>query len=258
MTSAPWVRANRPRHGLVVPSSSIAASSRDATTPATTATVRIAWTRRARRSARTQRRVACGAVAQDLVGTCGVPGYPKDQSSATIPSYRLITRSALLATRASWVTSRIAWPSACVRRSSRSTSRVLPLSRLPGGCARQRGVGGGGERARERDPLLLAAGQPGGRDPGLVGQAEVVEQLLAALARLPGRHAGEDRGQLDVVGHGHRGEQVGGLEHIADVPAPLDRPVALGEPVDALAAQPDLPARRGREPADDVQQGGLA
>ena len=27
-----------------------------------------------------------------------------------------------------------------------------------------------------------------------------------------------------------------GLEHIADVPPPLDRPVALGQPVDALSA----------------------
>lgn len=57
------------------------------------------------------------------------------------PSKKLTTRSAALAIRASWVTIMIVWPRWWNRESSRSTSRVPLLSRLPAGSSASSSAG---------------------------------------------------------------------------------------------------------------------
>src|SRR6202453_2572884 len=63
----------------------MAASRSAATTPATTATVRMAWTRRARRSDRTHRSVAYGTVIRPLAGSAGLAGWAGTPAPRPLP-----------------------------------------------------------------------------------------------------------------------------------------------------------------------------
>lgn len=119
-----------------------------------------------------------------------------------------------------------------------------------------------GQGACDADALFLAAGELCGVDPGLVGEADEVEQFQGpAGAFLPG--VAEDlQRQFDVVLDGARGQQVEVLEDHADGAAraaqflagPSAAPGERGQigPVDAHGA------RRGAfEEVDAADEGGL-
>ena len=66
----------------------------------------------------------------------------------------------------------------------RSCTRILTSS-APNGSSSSRTCGSVGERARERDALLLAAGELALVAAAEAAEADEVEQLFAALARAP-------------------------------------------------------------------------
>ena len=74
-----------------------------------------------------------------------------------------------------------------------------------------------GQRAGQRDALLLAAGELGRILVGLLGQADQRQQLAHALVDLGARLAGRDQAVADIVLDGQVGEQRVGLEHDAEV-----------------------------------------
>ena len=180
-------------------------------------------------------------------------------SSATIPSNRLITRSARLATRASWVTSRIAWPPACVRRSSRSTSRVLALSRLPVGSSASSRLG---SLASARASATRCCSPPDSRAGAAPALSVMPSSASSSSRRLPApaaavapaSSAGSSTLSATVIVDSR-------LKNWNTKPTCRRRrtaQVGRGQPVDPLAAQPDLAAGGGLEAAENVQQGGLA
>ena len=116
----------------------------------------------------------------------------------------------------------------------------------------QQQPGRGGQRARQRDALLLPARQLR-RVLGLAaGQADQLQQLGHALAHLGARHAPIDQPVGDVVGHRQVGEQRIGLED--------DAVVALRrrQHRDVAPGHPDAAGAVRLEPGDDAQQRGLA
>ena len=94
------------------------------------------------------------------------------------------------------------------------------------------------QRPHDRDPLLLAAGEPVRILPGLVGQAEPLQQL-AGLRVGDGPVGAQDPGgrERHVAQHRHVREQVERLEHDADPPA--DGVEVRARRRDLLAAQED-------------------
>jgi len=100
----------------------------------------------------------------------------------------------------------------------------------------------GRQRARQRDPLLLAAGELGGVLVAVRGQTHQLEQLVDALDDLAARRARVLETVGDVPGGGQVREERVGLKDDADVAAVL------------------LDAARGLdvEPGDRPEQGGLA
>ncbi len=108
------------------------------------------------------------------------------------------------------------------------------------------------DRAGQRDPLPLAAGELRGPAAAVAGQAHHGERLVDPLAPPRPRHPLDAQPVLDVLGHGHVGEQRVILEHGVDV-AVVRR--AEGH---VLAAQLDAPGVGPVEPGDQPQQGGLA
>jgi len=112
--------------------------------------------------------------------------------------------------------------------------------------------------ARDGDALLLAAGHAAGDRAGELRDAEVVEQLAPARARLARRQPREQPGELDVVGDREVGDEVEELKDEADLAAAQLRPGRLAELVDSAAAEVDLAGCGSVEPAEQVQQGRLA
>ncbi len=114
------------------------------------------------------------------------------------------------------------------------------------------------QRAGDRHALLLAAGELVGLVLQAIGQAQRGEQFgRARMARLR-RHAGVDRGDLDVLLCGGRGDQVVALEHEAEGLAPQLRKLVAVQarhvaPHEAIGA-----AARAVQAAEDVHQRGLA
>src|SRR4051794_6321899 len=74
----------------------------------------------------------------------------------------------------------------------------------------------GHEGASDGGTLQLTAGQLGGQVLHAVGEADSLEQLGGAAVAA---RAIEQQGQLDVLAHGERGDEVEELEHEADLPA---------------------------------------
>jgi hypothetical protein len=96
------------------------------------------------------------------------------------------------------------------------------------------------QRAGDRDALLLAAGEPRRGLVRVLGDRERVQQLGAALLGLAGVQAGQQPGELDVVGHREVPDQVEELGHEADLAPAHVRPLGLAEAVDAAAGELDL------------------
>ena len=72
------------------------------------------------------------------------------------------------------------------------------------------------QRARDRDALLLAAGELRRMMAGAMREADAIERFFRALVPLRGRHLRVDERQLDVLGGRGARQQVEVLEHEAD------------------------------------------
>jgi len=90
---------------------------------------------------------------------------------------------------------------------------------------------------------------------GPVEQAEALEQPVDARADLARDGTpGELKGQDDVLTRRQGRDEVEGLEDEPHVVAPDQRPLGVGERVERVAGEPDLPARRVVEPGGDIHE----
>ena len=126
---------------------------------------------------------------------------------------------------------------------------------VSGGLVGEHDLGSAGERARDRDALLLTSGQL--RRAVFQARAQpddvddVVEPCLVGIA------TGERERKRDVLHRGERGDEVVGLEHETDAIAPDLRELLVGERAELDVAEEHLAARERVEPGDAVQQCGL-
>ena len=159
----------------------------------------------------------------------------------------------VMASRWSWVTTMVEMPSRCCssRSSTCMASRSLASSAESGSSSRN-SLGFEGERAGDRDALALAAGQLRDAAVDHAGQADQLEQLLGALARLRLVDAADPEAVGDVLADGQMREQRQRLEHHAEVALVRGR---IGE---VLAVEPDAAGGRRLEARRSAQQRGLA
>src|SRR6266511_3326399 len=144
------------------------------------------------------------------------------------------------------------------------------LAQQPGDLAADGGVevGGGlvgqddrrivGERAGDRHPLLLAAGELLGPEAEPVAQPDAFQQGTGALVGGVAGGAGEVAGQLDVLGDGERRQQVEVLEDEAEAAGAQARQAPLGGAGDVQAVHLDDAGGGAQHGAEHQQQGGLA
>ena len=108
------------------------------------------------------------------------------------------------------------------------------------------------ERPRDRDALLLAAGQVAGPMPAAIGQAEAIEQLVGSVPGPPAPHAGEEERGLDVLARREARDQVEGLEDDPDGVPAVVRQGTTREVGHVDVAEADRPVRR----REDAGEGG--
>jgi len=108
--------------------------------------------------------------------------------------------------------------------------------------------------ARDRDPLLLPAGELARQTVGGVGETDRAERVLRTLAVLGGRGIAVDERQLDVLARAGARQQVEALEDEADAHVAQHRALIGGEPAHVPSVEPVLAARRAVEAAQDVEQ----
>ena len=162
------------------------------------------------------------------------------RSSTMRPSPKRITRSAISAMPALWVISAVAVPSSRFTASmASSTSTPVALSSAPVGSSQSSSSRLLGDRARDRDALLLAARELRG---------EVVEALAEPdqAQRVLGRHRrSRDLGhQRHVLARGEARDQVVELEHEAHVQAPVAGEPGLVARGQLAAVEPDVAGGR--------------
>ena len=141
---------------------------------------------------------------------------------------------------------RRAWrrsPSSRARRpESASSSMISPpvaVSRLPVGSSASTTRGSTDERPRDRDALLLAAGQVRRQMVGALGEPHLAEQLQRAGAIAAGR----DELHLDVLDRGQRRDQVELLEDEAECAQPQLGELVVAELREVAALEQHLAAR---------------
>ena len=181
----------------------------------------------------------------------------RSRRPTTRPSSRNSVLWAYDAANGSWVTITTVWPrsSDASRRSSRTlTARgsVEGAGRLVGEQHLRPQV----QRSRDRDSLLLPAGELRWPAAGLVGQpdlGECVEHLSAV--DLTACEAGREG---DVLVGGERVEQVVGLEHERHRGPPEPRQLGLAEASQRNVADDDLAPGGPVEPGRELEQRGLA
>ena len=110
-----------------------------------------------------------------------------------------------------------------------------------------------GDGARDRHPLLFAAGQLGREMVEPVAQPHQPQRLFRAHRR--GRNFGH---RSDVLACGEAGNQVIELEHEADVLAAKTREFGFGRAGQHVVEITHLAAAGRIEPAEDIQQRGFA
>src|SRR5215469_8481616 len=108
----------------------------------------------------------------------------------------------------------------------------------------------GDQRPRDRDALLLAAGELLRFVLGAIGKPDDLQRHPDVLAPLCGRELGEQQRQLDVAFRGEHRHEVVELEDEADVVGAPVGELAARELVDAATANDDLPGSRLIEAAD--------
>jgi hypothetical protein len=111
------------------------------------------------------------------------------------------------------------------------------------------------EGSRERDPLLLTAGELRRPMRAPLGEPEAAEQFVEPPA--VGLLAGDRERQDDVLLRRQHREEVEELEDEADLLAPEHGQLLVGEPPDLDAVEDDASAGRAIEPSHDVHQGRL-
>jgi hypothetical protein len=119
------------------------------------------------------------------------------------------------------------------------------------GLVEEEEAGLGGEGARERHALALAAGELVGVALAEAVELDEREELGHPRRDLGPRAAADAQGEADVLGHRHVAEEGVVLEHHAHVP------LAGGDRRDVLAAVPHLAGVGRLEPGDDAEEGGL-
>src|SRR5439155_94602 len=116
----------------------------------------------------------------------------------------------------------------------------------------------GHDGARDRDALLLAAGELLGAVVPACGQADGPERDLCPPAPLGARQAGQQERQLDVLDRAQHRDQVVELEDEAHVPRAPGREAVLVEPGEGLAGDHHLARIGPVEAGEQVEQGRLA
>ncbi len=112
------------------------------------------------------------------------------------------------------------------------------------------------QRARQRDPLLLAAGQLRRVVMRPSGEPDLLEQLLRSMSRVA--NAGNFHGHRDVFVRGQRGNQMKELKDEPDLLAAETREAVFIQARDIHAVDPDRSRRRRVESGDESQQRRLA
>ncbi len=163
------------------------------------------------------------------------------------------------------------WVTMTIVTWSRSSAMVSSIRRVEVGSSAEHGSSisstSGRDRQRPGDaqPLLLAAGQRAAGRPQpavhLVPQAGPAQAGLHDVVLVGDLDAGQLQPARHVVVDRHRRERVRLLEHHADPPAHLGRPLA--RVVDVVAVEQHLAGQRGAadhlvHPVEDPQEGGLA
>jgi hypothetical protein len=115
-----------------------------------------------------------------------------------------------------------------------------------------------GQRAGDRDPLLLATGQHPRPVSHALGQPEPRKQLLGPRPRGAPVEAGQAQWRLDVLPGGQAGQQLEPLEDQADPASAVPGQLPRVEPGKVGAVQRDAAGLRGEDPGQAGQQGGLA
>jgi hypothetical protein len=113
----------------------------------------------------------------------------------------------------------------------------------------------GGQRPRDRDPLLLPAGQLGRTVVEPAVEAERAGHLVDPGTVRPA--ARDPQRQLHVVPRGQGGQQVERLEHQPDGVAAQPGPALVAQGGQVGAADEDLPGVDRVDAGEAVQQGGL-
>ena len=116
----------------------------------------------------------------------------------------------------------------------------------------------GDEGASDADALLLSAGKLARLVPRPVGQPHDLERRLHMGAAIGSTEPGEQQRQLDIAfGREHR-HQIVELKYESHMARPPMGELAVRQLVDALTADRNLALVRPVEPADEIQERGLA
>ena len=110
------------------------------------------------------------------------------------------------------------------------------------------------ERARQRDPLLLAAGKLYRQMMQALTQPQLLQQCPGAAAALAIAFAAQQRRKLDIFQRIEGGYQHKRLKHKADVLSAQLRPRLFVHLVQRLSEQRNLPAAAIVQPGEDRQQ----
>src|SRR5712671_6319015 len=133
--------------------------------------------------------------------------------------------------------------------------RVIEIA---GGLIAEQDLGVIGERADDRDALLLASRKARRAVQGTRGEADTVEQPRRFLPCPQARHSGDHLRQHDVFKCREFRQQMMELVDETDFRAPQQGPPLLGEAAAILASDDDPPAIGALEQARHMQQGRLA
>ena len=183
---------------------------------------------------------------------------PDGAAHAISPAWRWTCRSSVAASRALWVTIRKPQPVRATR-SRASAEHVIRgrLVEIAGGLVGEQQQRLYRQRAADRDPLLLAAGQLLGISLQQVGQARAAR----TSSRMPGRimAAGNARLEREIVPDIQARDQVELLKHQPEPVAPQRRAAGIGrDRRDMRFGEPDLAAVGLIQSGDQMQQRALA
>ncbi len=129
---------------------------------------------------------------------------------------------------------------------------------IPGRLVSQNQIGLVHQGPTERDALLLAAGESIREGVSAVEKADLIQQSAGTLVGSRIDPALELDRKKEILLHGQRRKQVEELEDEAQVLPSEQRPLALGELGELSTRDPDGTGVGKVDPADEIEQGGLA